>query len=161
MTKFKPEMNECAITTWTKMRRLDLAFTSPDGDERDDVNDILPMNMENMNKLESLRLSNYQKVTLPDCISQFQSLRTLDLTGCRQLRALPACEIAGGGFPMLKELRFYYLDKLESMVASSVESSKETMAKLQDINISYCGSLKRLGTKKLRSLKKLELKRVT
>jgi hypothetical protein len=83
------------------------------------------------------------------------------LSGCSQLRELPACEIGngivGGGFPMLKRLHLYSLEKLESMVGSSVVSSEETMPELEEIYIENCRSLKRLGTKKLPSLKKLQI----
>ena len=84
----KPEMNECAITTWTEMRRLDLAFGSHDGDERDDVNNILLLNMENMNKLESLYLSNYQKGAscVQYCRWQFFNVKRVEILLSRQVR---------------------------------------------------------------------------
>jgi hypothetical protein len=156
----KSEIKESTMTTWTDLRRLEVKCLY-DADRDDVVEYIFPLNMENVKKLEDFTLHRYEGVSLTSCISQFQNLRTLELYNCSELRELPACEIGngivGGGFPMLKRLHLYSLEKLESMVGSSVVSSEETMPELEEIYIENCRSLKRLGTKKLPSLKKLQI----
>ena len=64
-----------------------------------------------------------------NCISHFQKLITLRLWKCSELRELPV----GGGFPSLKKLELWGVEKLESMVVgSSVVSSEETMPQLEE-----------------------------
>jgi hypothetical protein len=56
-----------------------------DADRDDVVEYIFPLNMENVKKLEDFTLSSYRGVSLPNCISQFQNLRTLYLNGVPNL----------------------------------------------------------------------------
>jgi Leucine-rich repeat (LRR) protein len=156
----KEEIKESTMTTWTNLRRLEVWFYY-NADRDDVVEDIFPFNMETLTKLEHFELHFCERVSLPNCISQFKNLTTLYLSCCPHLRELPACEIGneivGGGFPMLKRLELENLNELESMVGSSVVSSEEIMPGLEEIRITDCRSLKRLGTKKFLRLKRLSI----
>jgi len=145
------------MTTWIELIRLNIKFLY--NVDRDDVVEghIFPFNIDNL-KLESVSLWAYDGIHLPICISQFQTVRVLDLWEYVQLRGQLLCEIGNGivrrSFQMLKRLELQDLRKLERMVGSS---SKEEMLKPKDIDVCACGKMKRFRTNKLPCLTKLRI----
>jgi hypothetical protein len=94
-------------------------------------------------KLEGSSDNDLRRMKLSASLGENKFLLILDDMWSFRLAA-SACKsgngIVGGGFPMLKSLMLHQLDRLESMVGSSVVS----MLELQDIDIQFCRSLKRL-----------------
>lgn len=150
-------MSNCDCT-WLEMRKVTLTLvydartrTRTDSnvavDDRDAdalMVDILPL--QNMNRLQSLSLTGYRGVSLPNYICKFQNLETLKLVDCHQLRELPVLEIgsdsARDSFPMLKRLVLRRSEKLESITGSYNASNGGTMLKLQSLTILDCPLLK-------------------
>lgn len=151
----KSEIKGGSMSSWSEMTKLKLVFDNKDANRDDAVLDILPQNMQNMKKLQSLHLSNYLGASLPNCICQFQNLKKLCLYSCSELKELPALEIRGealsGGFPVLERLELWYVG-IESIVWN-----EGAMLKLQILEIACCDELKTLRMEKLPNLRDVNI----
>jgi hypothetical protein len=103
----KAEIEVGTMGPWLDMRALELTYNHDADTNGDDVvEDILPESIKHMKKLERLVLRNYEGLSLPNCICEFQNMKSLTLYSCRRLRELPALEIgsesAHASFPMLE-----------------------------------------------------------
>jgi Leucine-rich repeat (LRR) protein len=149
---------------WLDMRVLKLKYKHDADTNGDDVvEDILPESIKHMQKLEALTLFDYEGLSLPNCICEFQNMKSLSLSRCRQLRELPALEIgsesAHASFPMLERLELDSLDKLESIAGPSNVLNEKAMPQLKWLQISHCPFAKKLisATEKLPNLTQVEI----
>lgn len=137
----KPEIKTGSMSTWSAIRKLKLLFDNKDANRDDAALDILPQ------KLQSIHLTDYMRVSLPNCINKFQNLKTLCFYDCSKLKELPALEIGsealGGSFPVLERLELWLLN------VENIVWNEGAMLKLQILEISCCEELKTLRMEKL------------
>lgn len=152
----KPEIKGGSMSSWSEMTKLKLLFDNKHANRDDAAVDILPQNMQNMKNLQSLHLSDYLGVSLPNCISQFQNLKNLCLYSCSELKELPALQIGSeaalsGCFPVLERLELW------SLGVESIVWNEGAMLKLQILEIACCEELKTLRMEKLPNLRDLNI----